>query len=298
MPVAPARVAGARRAREGHGGRNSSFGRGSCPQPVDGPPAPASGGAKGHRGCASPSLVAGGDPLMSLTPPSAPVSSAPFPGGRARPTASPSDPSPARPFVPSAPFPASSPARFPCTAAAATSRAEWRIRARIDHVTFDEEIGELRGRFGEFRNADELVRHAGKRVQLGRNIRLAQQLQKIRAALGRHRDVGESVEENRRREALDVGTRRRHSPGLLAAPFWHRERTTEAFPCAAGHGVVGEACGHVGRHPGIASLAFEFGVIGGRRGEQREVAASGIARHRDSRRIDAEPRRIRARPSD
>lgn len=81
MPVAPARVAGARRAREGHGGRNSSFGRGSCPQPVDGPPAPASGGAKGHRGCASPSLVAGGDLVVSLTPFSAPLSCAPFPAG-------------------------------------------------------------------------------------------------------------------------------------------------------------------------------------------------------------------------
>ena len=141
------------------------------------------------------------------------------------------------------------------------------------------------------------MRNAGIRVQFRRDVRFAQQLQEVGAALGWYRHVRETVEQDRWREALDVGAGRRELPRFLAAPLRHRKLTAEAFPRSTGHGVVRKTGRHVGGDASVASLAFKLRAIRRRRREERQMTTRRIAGDRDSRGVDAELRRIRARPS-
>src|SRR4029450_3813190 len=111
-------------------------------------------------------------------------------------------------------------------------------------------------------------------MQLGWDVRLAKQLQEICAALRRHRHVGKTVEQDRRRKALDVGRGRCEPPRFLAAPLRHRKLTAETFPRSTRDGVVRETGRDIGRHAGVAAFAFELRTIRRRGREYAQMYSS------------------------
>ncbi len=100
------------------------------------------------------------------------------------------------------------------TAAATPER--W-VGAGIDHVPVGEEIRKLRRRLREFWMTVEYVRHAGKGMQFGRDLRVLQHPVESFAALERDRGVLGAVKQYRRNEIRDVGGRGGGYVGRLIA---------------------------------------------------------------------------------
>jgi glyoxylase-like metal-dependent hydrolase (beta-lactamase superfamily II) len=68
---------------------------------------------------------------------------------------------------------------------AATRSKRW-IRSRVQNLSVQKEVGEVRTRLGKFGVRVKLVRNAGERVQLRRNSGAAKDLQQVFATLRRH----------------------------------------------------------------------------------------------------------------
>ena len=84
-------------------------------------------------------------------------------------------------------------------AASIAARLEGRIRARIQHLPVDEEVGELCAEHGEFRIAVERVRNALKGVKFYGHACVLKLLDETFAALDRNRCVFHPMKDRDRR---------------------------------------------------------------------------------------------------
>ena len=63
-------------------------------------------------------------------------------------------------------------------------------------MPIEEEVGRLRGRLRKLPVLNKFVWDARERVQFSRHVGFAKKLEELLAALGRHRDIGETVKQN------------------------------------------------------------------------------------------------------
>ena len=63
----------------------------------------------------------------------------------------------------------------------APTRPKGRVRARVDDVSIEEEVGDPRRRLRKLRVLDEFMRNAGERMQLGRHVCFAKKLEELLA---------------------------------------------------------------------------------------------------------------------
>ena len=171
---------------------------------------------------------------------------------------------------------------------------EGRVRARVDDVPIEEEVGDLRGRFRKLRVLNELVWNAGERVQLGRHIGVAQKLEKLLAALGRHRRIGETVEQDCGRKALDVVRRLGRVERFLAAVGRKREGSFPSIPGWPGHGIKSETGRELRADAFVPSIAFKFRSVRRRGSKQCQMPAGRIAGNGNP--IRTAPDRVPGRP--
>src|SRR5262249_44363685 len=78
---------------------------------------------------------------------------------------------------------------------------ERRVSEEIENMAINEEIGQLRRGYCEFRMTIKRVRHAFESVKLDRNIRVAELLHETLTTLDRDRDVFVTMEDDCRRKS-------------------------------------------------------------------------------------------------
>src|ERR1041385_8522717 len=141
----------------------------------------------------------------------------------------------------------------------------------MQDVPVQEEVDQLRARFGKFGMLVEFMPNARERGQFARHARVAQQLEKTLAALGRDCDIRKSVNQYRRSKCFrDIGCRTGGAICCFIASIGHKSRS-KGLRVDHGNRIKRDTSCELRSSFWRPALTFEFGTVCSSGGKQGQV---------------------------